>query len=112
MFRDRLLTLSDVIEGFARLRPDHMGARDLQRALSYAQWNSRSNQLAQALIAMGLAPGDRVAVLAWNCLEWVEIYVAAARCGVILVWRAPALLVDVMLLGADGSSGGFGWSVL
>ena len=32
--------------------------------------------------------------------------------GVILVWRAPALLVDVMLLGADGSSGGFGWSLL
>ena len=30
----------------------------------------------------------------------------------ILVWRVPALLVDVMLLGADGSSGGSGWSVL
>lgn len=85
MFHNRLLTLSDIIEGFARLRPEHIGARDLLRALSYAQWNSRSNQLAQALIAMGLAPGDRVAVLAWNCLEWVEIYVAAARCGVIAV---------------------------
>lgn len=85
MLHDRLLTLSDVIEGFARLRPENIGARDLRRALSYAQWNSRSNQLAQALITMGLAPGDRVAVLAWNCLEWVEIYIAAARCGVIVV---------------------------
>ncbi|MBF9045929.1 AMP-binding protein [Rhodobacterales bacterium LSUCC0031] len=82
---DRLLTFAEIIETFARLRPDFIAARDLERQLTYAQWNSRANQLAQGLIALGLVPGDRVAVLAWNCLAWVEIYVAAAKCGIVVV---------------------------
>tara|TARA_R110002072_G_scaffold293422_1_gene462776 strand:+ start:1397 stop:2965 length:1569 start_codon:yes stop_codon:yes gene_type:complete len=85
MQNDRVLNLAEIVESFARVRPDRIGARDLKRSLTYAQWNSRANRLAQGLTSLGLAKGDRVAVLAWNCLEWVEIYVAAAKCGVMIV---------------------------
>lgn len=85
MLNDRILNLAEIVESFARVRPDKTGARDLERSLTYGQWNSRANRLAQGFLALGLAKGDRVAVLAWNCLEWVEIYVAAAKCGVVIV---------------------------
>jgi fatty-acyl-CoA synthase len=65
--------------------PGRIGARDLTRSLTFAQWNARACRLGNALIGLGLAKGDRVAVLAYNCLEWVEIYAAAAKAGVIAV---------------------------
>ena len=34
---------------------------------------------------MGLAKGDRVAILAYNCVEWLEIYVAIAKAGLVAV---------------------------
>src|SRR3954463_15716378 len=69
----------------ARLFPDKIGARDLDRAMSFAQWNARSCRLAKALIGLGLAKGDRVAVLAYNCVEWLEIYAATAKAGLVIV---------------------------
>lgn len=79
-----LLTLGQMLAVHARLRPDALGARDLERALTFAQWNTRSRRLANALAGLGLAKGDRIAVLAWNCLEWLEIYAAAAKAGLIV----------------------------
>jgi acyl-CoA synthetase (AMP-forming)/AMP-acid ligase II len=36
-------------------------------------------------LALGLSKGDRVALLAYNCLEWMELYAALARVGLIAV---------------------------
>jgi fatty-acyl-CoA synthase len=69
----------------ARVFPDKVGARDLARALTFRQWNARACRLANALIGLGLRKGDRVAVLAYNCVEWLEIYAAAAKAGLIAV---------------------------
>ena len=69
----------------ARLTPDKTGARDLARSMTYRQWNDRACRLANALIGVGLAKGDRVAVLAYNCVEWLEIYVAVAKAGLVVV---------------------------
>ena len=82
---NHLLTISDAIATHSRLRPEKIGARDSQRELSYAQWDKRASQLAVALLNTGLQPGDRVAVLATNCLEWMEIYVALVRAGLVAV---------------------------
>ena len=80
-----LLTLGEMIGAHARTRPDALGARDLERAMTFREWDRRANRLANALIGLGLAKGDRVAVLAYNCIEWAEIYVAAAKAGLIVV---------------------------
>ena len=53
--------------------------------MTFLEWNRRSCRLANALLGLGLARGDRVAVLAYNCVEWAEIYVAAAKAGLIAV---------------------------
>jgi acyl-CoA synthetase (AMP-forming)/AMP-acid ligase II len=69
----------------ARLFPDKIGARDLGRQMTFRQWNARSCQLANALRGLGLAKGDRVAVLAYNRIEWLEIYAATAKAGLVCV---------------------------
>src|SRR5690606_21569206 len=57
----------------------------LERKLSFPLWNARACRLANALIGLGLAKGDRVAVLAYNALEWAEIYAATAKAGRVAV---------------------------
>ncbi|MCC2112904.1 MAG: AMP-binding protein, partial [Hyphomicrobiales bacterium] len=80
-----LLNLGQTLSAFARLTPDRLGARDLDRAMTFAQWNSRARRLANALLGLGLVKGDRVAVLAYNCVEWADIYAATAKAGLIAV---------------------------
>ena len=80
-----LLTLCDAVASHARLQPAKTAVRDSRRSLSYAQWHERATRLAQALAALGLQPGDRVALLAYNRLEWMEIYAALARAALVAV---------------------------
>ncbi len=79
----------------ARLHPERPAARDLERALSFRQWNERSCRLANALTGLGLRKGDRVAILAYNRVEWLEIYVAMAKGGFV------AVPVNFRLLGPE-----------
>ncbi len=81
----KLLTISDAVATHARLTPRKVGARDSQRSLTYAEWDERATRLATGLLGLGLRKGDRVAVVATNCLEWLEIYVALARGGLVAV---------------------------
>jgi fatty-acyl-CoA synthase len=80
-----LLTLAESIATHARVQPHKIGARDSKRSLSYAAWSERASALANALLGLGLVKGDRVALLAYNSLEWLEIYVALARAGLVAV---------------------------
>ena len=80
-----LLNFGQMLSCHARLSPSRIGARDLDRAMTFAQWNARSCRLANALLGLGLAKGDRVAILAYNCVEWVEIYAAMAKAGLVAV---------------------------
>jgi fatty-acyl-CoA synthase len=80
-----LLTLAESVAAHARVRPGKIGARDSKRALTYAQWDERASRLANALLGLGLRHGDRVALLAYNAVEWLEIYVALARAGLVAV---------------------------
>jgi fatty-acyl-CoA synthase len=80
-----LLTLSDSVAAHARTRAGKLAARDSARSLTYAQWDERASRLANALLGLGLVKGDRVALLAYNALEWLEIYVALARAGLVAV---------------------------
>jgi fatty-acyl-CoA synthase len=65
--------------------PDKIGARDLERAMTFRTWYERSCRLANALTGLGLPKGERVCVLAYNCVEWLEIYAATALAGLVAV---------------------------
>ncbi len=78
-----LLTLGQMLTAHARLCPERTGARDLARSMTFRQWNERARRLANGLLGLGLTKGDRVAVLAYNAIEWAEIYVALAKAGLV-----------------------------
>ncbi len=80
-----LQNAGQALEAHARLRPKAMGARDLERSLTFREWLARSRRLANGLCGLGLSKGDRVAVLAYNRVEWAEIFVSAALIGVVAV---------------------------
>jgi acyl-CoA synthetase (AMP-forming)/AMP-acid ligase II len=63
-----LAHIGDVVALNARLFPDKIGARDLERAMTFREWERRANRLANALTGLGLKKGDRVCVLAYNCV--------------------------------------------
>ena len=90
-----MLSMGETLSVNAKLFPDKVGARDLRRSMTFLVWNQRSCRLANALLGLGLRKGDRVAVLAYNCVEWMEIYAATAKAGLI------AVPINFRLLGED-----------
>ena len=52
---------------------------------TFSQLNRRVNSLANGLMGIGVRKGDRVAVLANNCLQYMEIYLAVAKAGMVIV---------------------------
>lgn len=76
----------------ASINPDreaYVGGSSEPR-LSFAQLNSRCNQLANSLLTLGVQPGDRVAIAMMNSAEFVESFFAIAKIGAVVVplnWR-------------------------
>jgi fatty-acyl-CoA synthase len=102
-----LLNFGEMLSVQARLAPQRPGARDLERAMTFAQWNERSCRLANALLGLGLAKGDRVAILAYNCVEWCEIYAATAKAGLVALpvnFRLVGKEVEFILNNAEASA--------
>jgi acyl-CoA synthetase (AMP-forming)/AMP-acid ligase II len=61
------------------------------RVLTFAELDRRSTALAIAFVDdLGARPGDRIAILAKNCNEYLELYLACAKAGCVahgLNWR-------------------------
>ncbi len=75
------------------LSPDKEAVVDGQKRLTYQQLNQRTNRLSRALMDLGLQYGDRLGILSHNRLEFLEVIMAAAKLGLILVplnWRLTA----------------------
>lgn len=85
MENGRWMTAKDVLRVNSFKWPEKIGIKDLNKAYTFRQWNERACRLANALAGMGMEKGDRFAVLAYNCVEWMEIYAAAAKGGFLCV---------------------------
>ena len=86
----RRATVGALFHSRVAVNPEHRAVVEGDRVLNYTQLEERSNRLANGLLALGLRRGDRVGLLARNCLEYVEIELAAAKAGLILAalnWR-------------------------
>ncbi|KAJ5114920.1 hypothetical protein NUU61_000679 [Penicillium alfredii] len=53
--------------------------------LTYTNLNDESMRVARGLLALGIQKGDRIGILAGNCEQYVSVFFAAARIGVVLV---------------------------
>ncbi len=69
----------------AKRYPDTLAVKDQNRSFTYRQTNERVNRLAHSLLALGLKKGDKVAVLLENSIEIVELYLATAKTGIVIV---------------------------
>ena len=93
-------SLADLIRSHARRRPDAPALTAGAQRLTFADLDRRSNQVGAALVAAGVAPGDRVAYLGKNTLAFFELLFGASKAGAVTVpvnWRlAPAEIADIL----------------
>ena len=69
----------------AKKFPNTVALKDISRSFTYPQLNRRVNRLAHSLLSLGLTKGDKVAVLLENSIEIVEVFLATAKTGLIIV---------------------------
>ena len=69
----------------AKKFPETVMLKDSQRSFTYPEVNKRVNQLAHSLLSLGLSKGDKVAVLLENSIEIIEVFLATAKTGIIIV---------------------------
>lgn len=79
------MILGDVIERNARCYRDHPAFVFEGCSISHGEFAERVRRLCNALIDLGLERGSRIAILAQNCPEYLELYAAAGTCGFIAV---------------------------
>jgi long-chain acyl-CoA synthetase len=87
----RGIVIADGILSAARRTPEKLALRESGRGLTYAALASRIRRVANLVHAgLGLGPGDRVAVLLPNRLEYMEIVCGASLAGVACATLGPA----------------------
>jgi acyl-CoA synthetase (AMP-forming)/AMP-acid ligase II len=69
----------------AKKFPQKICLKDERRSYTYPETNRRVNRLAHALLCLGLSKGDKVAVLLENSIEIVEVFLATAKTGLVIV---------------------------
>lgn len=85
-----MLLLGEIIRRHARYRGSHLAyvldhADGQAERVTYAEFNAGTNRLAHVLLAAGVRRGDRVAILAHNCIEYPWLYFACCKLGAIAV---------------------------
>src|SRR2546425_8884806 len=81
----RSRTLGDLLDEMARARPDADAVIFRDQRLTYGALRARADELARALLAVGVRKGDRVAVLLPNRPEWLVAAFAIGKVGAITV---------------------------
>jgi fatty-acyl-CoA synthase len=98
LMMDWPLTLPSILEHAALYHPDReVVARTVEGPIhryGYVEALARTKRLAQALIDLGVRPGDRVATLAWSTHRHFELYFAATGIGAVLHTINPRLHPD------------------
>jgi len=79
------MNLGQILTVNAKKFPRTVALQDRERGFTYPELNTRVNKLAHSLISLGLNKGDKVAVLLENSIEIVEVYLATAKTGLVIV---------------------------
>lgn len=79
------LNLAQIVEPHARLRPDQEAIVFNDTRLTYRQFNAYANRVANALGALGVAPGDKVALSCPNLPYFPIVYFGALKAGAAVV---------------------------
>jgi acyl-coenzyme A synthetase/AMP-(fatty) acid ligase len=86
------LALGRLLTRHARYRPSHTAVVIGNERFTHLQFNDLVNRWANALAALGVSRGDRVATILPNSLELLATYWACAKLGAATVPLSPLLL--------------------
>jgi long-chain acyl-CoA synthetase len=96
------VNLADAVSRYAAITPTATALIEPEtgRSCSFAELDRRSSALAAAWLSNGLQPGQRVAVLAKNKIEYFEVYLACAKSGLVaqgMNWRfaTPSMVASL-----------------
>jgi fatty-acyl-CoA synthase len=98
----------DLVGRRAQLAPDKVALVDTlneNEPITYGRWSRQINQTAHWLHeSLGVRQGDRVAILAMNCVAYLDVLLACGRLGAIvqnLNWRLTAVELRHLLRDAE-----------
>jgi len=104
----RWLTLGEAIKIHAKNQPNKLAVKDWRKKEeTYSELNLRTNKLANALLNVGLQKGDRISILAYNSVEFIEILTACSKIGVVAApvsWRLTPAEVYYVVNDADSKA--------
>ncbi|UGT53220.1 (2,3-dihydroxybenzoyl)adenylate synthase [Nocardia asteroides] len=83
-------TLGDLLRDTARAQPEHAAVLSDAAPVSYAELDAAADRMAHGLLALGIAPGDRVIVQLPNIPEFATALFGLLRAGIIPVLTLPA----------------------
>lgn len=87
------MNLGDVIRLNAKLYPLKDAFVCGEKRITFSEFNLRVNQLVNGLYDLGLTKGCRIGIIAGNCTEYVEVYGAAEKGGLVVVPVNPRLTI-------------------
>ena len=101
------INVGDSLTRSAAARPDQPAVVDGDRRWSYAEFNGWVNQLAHGLAARGLRRGDALGLASGNSAEFLAVYFACAKLGLVCVpvnlgWRPEEVAYVLDHSGARG----------
>lgn len=79
------MLVGDIPRNNARRYPEKTAVVEGGRTHTWSMVDERAGRLARYLVDQGLRKGDRVLVIARNCLEWPEATFALAKAGLVAV---------------------------
>ena len=94
--------IGDFLTKRAELNPDKEALYDMsaEKRLTFRELNRRANKICDALLSLGLAPGDRLALLAFNGHEYIESFFGPAKAGMVIMpinWRLTAKELEFII---------------
>ena len=82
--------VGDLLKQHARRKPDQEAIVFKDRRITYREYDSESERIAQGLLELKACRGDRVGIYMSSCPEFLFIYLACAKIGAVAVpvsWR-------------------------
>src|ERR1700761_2069471 len=101
------INVGDALTRSAAARPGQLAVVDGDRRFTYAAFDAWVNRLAHGLLSRGYAVGDALALASGNSAEFLAVYYACAKTGVVCVpvnlgWRPDEVAYVLRHSGSRG----------
>ena len=90
------MNVGSLVQRHAQFKPDQLAVVCENDRLTWKQLEERVNKLCNALHALGLRKGDKLALVVPNSLEVLYAYLACARMGYVVVPLSPLLRASAL----------------